>query len=119
MCVGRCVSRSADCLIFEHPLEQPRVVELWQIVTVVYFVSFGEDRNCDGKKLQGHGQQIVQHMQGTSQRLHAVAPSTRGYSGIESTQGFPEDMDVVRESTEFNKLLSYRFSISKSISLVS
>lgn len=81
MCVGRGVNRSADCLILKHPLEQTRVVELWQIVTVVYYVSFGEDKNCDGKRLQGHVQQIVQHMQGASQRLHAVAPSTRGYNG--------------------------------------
>jgi hypothetical protein len=93
--VERCVNGSADSLNFNVLLEQPRVLELWQIVTVMYFVSFDEDRNCDGKKLQGHGQQIVQHMQGASQRLHAVSPSTRGYNGIQFTQGILEDMDIV------------------------
>jgi hypothetical protein len=34
-------------------------------------------------------------MQGASQRLHAVSPSTRGYNGIQFTQGILEDMDIV------------------------
>jgi hypothetical protein len=75
-----CQQQSADSQIFTVPLEEPRVGELWQIVTVVYFVSFGEDEFCGGKKLQGRRQQIGEHMQGGRQRLHAVAPSTRGYN---------------------------------------
>jgi hypothetical protein len=44
-----CQQPSADSQIFTVPSEQPRVVELWQLVTVVYFVSFARTNFVVGR----------------------------------------------------------------------
>lgn len=70
---------------FHQQWKQPRVVEFWQIVTVVYLVFLPRTKLVVVGRSCGHRIWIDRHAR--PQRLHAVAPSTRGYNDSRSTHG--------------------------------